>query len=271
MLTKLYPNCYTFTYNDYYKSMIELDILKELGLSDKEAKIYLALIEFGSATAGEISKKTNLKRPTVYALLDSLKQQGLVDEKSQNLKTIFSAQDPARIQKDLKQKLTRFEDILPVLKARFNRGKKPKVRYYEGAEVIRNFYLNEVLPAEKVYYFGTSIKKFNQTFPDIFPIWEKHWWPKKKTHPHQVLELVGNAKEDIQYAKSMLGIRQVRIFPPQGKRFLADSVIADNKIVIISLENLFALVIESDDLAETYRNIIEFTWQHAIPADKWKE
>jgi hypothetical protein len=43
----------------------------------------------------------------------------------------------------------------------------------------------------------------------------------------------------------------------------ADCVVTENKIFIISLVNLFAVLIESEDLATTFRNFYELAWRGA--------
>jgi len=53
-------------------------ILEEIGLEHIEAKIYLALVELGETTAGDIAKKTNLQRSTTYLYLEKLIKLGLV-------------------------------------------------------------------------------------------------------------------------------------------------------------------------------------------------
>lgn len=52
--------------------------LRKLGLSKKEAALYLYLLEKGSATVLEISKKTKVSRPTIYRTLRELQMRELV-------------------------------------------------------------------------------------------------------------------------------------------------------------------------------------------------
>ena len=54
--------------------MTELEVLEEFGLTEAEAKIYLALLETGSTLAGLIIKKTALHRGTTYQILQRLKE-----------------------------------------------------------------------------------------------------------------------------------------------------------------------------------------------------
>ena len=55
-----------------------LEILEEIGLSKNEAKIYLTLLDLGSATASKIADTSKMHRTTVYDALDRLVQKGIV-------------------------------------------------------------------------------------------------------------------------------------------------------------------------------------------------
>lgn len=53
--------------------------LKDFGLSQKEAEIYISLAKHGTLTGGEISKLTKTHRPTVYRFLKILQKKGVVE------------------------------------------------------------------------------------------------------------------------------------------------------------------------------------------------
>ncbi|MEK7072516.1 MAG: hypothetical protein AAB969_03010, partial [Patescibacteria group bacterium] len=185
-------------------------------------------------------------------------------------RTLYSPEDPSVLEQNTKHSLNDFTELLPMFRAKFNRGTKPTIKYYEDKDVIKNIYLNEIFPARQIYFYGTSVKNINTTWPDMFAAWNSYWWPKKKKQPEYVLEIVGNEPEDIAYAKHYIGQREVRIIP-KGKKFLADNAIADDKIMITSFDPLFAVVIESPQLAATYRALVELAWESAIPAENWKD
>jgi len=250
--------------------MIEQKVLQNLGLSEKEAQVYLALLELGKSTVVQIAKQAQIKRPTTYLVLDSLKQKGLVSEIPEKSRTLYAPESPEALEQTVKHALSDFHELLPVLKSSFSRGTKPTIRYYDDKDVIENLYYNEIFPAKKLYFYGTSVKKINEIWPGMFEQWEGYWWPKKKKSGHRVLEIVDNDPEDIAYAKQCAGKREVRI-APRGKTFLADSGIADNKIIITSFDPVFAVVIESSQLADTYRALVELAWEASIPAKDWKD
>lgn len=235
----------------------------------KQDEVYLALLELGTGSVVEISKKAGTKRPNTYLVLDELKKRSLVSEVPEANRTVYVAEDPRVLENNLKQKLSDFSELLPFLRAKHNRGTKPKIRFYEGKEALHKLYLNEVFPAESIYFYGTQVGKLLSIFPTLFDDWEKYWWPKQKKKPGSVLEVVSNEPRDIEYAKKVINEREVRILPKDKSSFLADNAVTLDKVFIFSLDHLFTVVIESEDLAKTYRTMVELAWQSCVPAKDW--
>ena len=71
--------------------------LQNLGLTEKEARIYLAALELGPSTVQEIAKKTGLIRTTVYNQIKILSEKGLLSELQEGKKRLIISQDPDRL------------------------------------------------------------------------------------------------------------------------------------------------------------------------------
>ena len=119
--------------------------LQALGLSEKEAKVYLAALELGPDTVQNIAKKAGINRPTAYLQIESLKQKGIISEVEKDSKVLIMAESPERLssllntyEKELEFKKKELERILPNLSELFTgTGEKPKVKFYEGRGGIR--------------------------------------------------------------------------------------------------------------------------------------
>src|SRR3989338_10454756 len=132
--------------------MIEEKVLQNIGLNEKQAKIYLALLELGKGTVVEIAKKSELKRPITYIVLDGLRKKGLVSELPAKKRKIFVAEDPAVLEKNNRQNLDEFRDMLPMFRALYNRAAKPKIKFYDSKDAIESLYYNEIFPSDKIYF-----------------------------------------------------------------------------------------------------------------------
>lgn len=125
--------------------MVMLTELKKLGLKDKEAAVYLACLELGSAPVQKISRKAQVVRATTYVVLDSLAQKGLVTQFKQGKKTLFSAEPPQQLMRlldnrraEIEERQHDLEDLLPQLQVVMkSAGHRPTARYFEGVEGLR--------------------------------------------------------------------------------------------------------------------------------------
>ncbi len=120
-------------------------ILEEAGLTEKEAKLYLALLETGPTTTGLLIKKLGLHKATVYALLQRLGEKGLVGSIVKGRSQEFQAAEPGLLLDLLKAKEERLAEALPELRKQQARAAKQQVvTVYEGKRAglaaIRSFF-----------------------------------------------------------------------------------------------------------------------------------
>ena len=94
---------------------MDLQPLRDLGLSDNEINVYVVLLKIGSSTASTLSEKSGMYRPYVYDTLDRLQEKGLVSYVHQKNKKFFSAVHPDRLRKLLEIKQDNLATILPEL------------------------------------------------------------------------------------------------------------------------------------------------------------
>jgi sugar-specific transcriptional regulator TrmB len=118
--------------------------LREIGLSEKESAVYVALLSFDKASVVDISKKASLKRPTTYVILESLSKKGLVSEANIGKKTFYIAEPPEKLALFVERQIHLLEEnkksldiIVPQLKSiQREQGEKPLVQFFEGKEGI---------------------------------------------------------------------------------------------------------------------------------------
>src|SRR3989339_2265497 len=116
--------------------------LTHLGLTEKEAAVYVAALQLGPAAVQEISDRAQVNRATTYVMIDSLSARGLLSSTEKDGRRIFMAESPERLlvllrlqKKEMEAKEEELIQVLPKLNAFFNRAaEKPEVRYLEGHE-----------------------------------------------------------------------------------------------------------------------------------------
>lgn len=116
--------------------------LIKLGLSEKEAKVYLATLELGEDTVQNIGKKAGVNRATTYVILEKLMSLGLVSSVEHDKKTKFIAESPTELanileseKREIEERRHELNETMSQLMAVYNTKKgKPIVRYFEGAD-----------------------------------------------------------------------------------------------------------------------------------------
>jgi sugar-specific transcriptional regulator TrmB len=144
--------------------MIE-DILKEIGLTDSEVKVYLALLELGDSTRTNIVKSSKIAGSKVYDILEKLQQKGLVAIYIKDNVKHFKAVNPRQISNYLEKKRDEIiilekqaSDILPMLLAKFNSSKVAQevelLTGMKGLEVIFREQVEMLKKGETCYVIG---------------------------------------------------------------------------------------------------------------------
>lgn len=117
-------------------------LLIKLGLSDKEAKVYLALLELSKETVQNIAHKAKINRATTYVILEKLMKLGLASQLEEGKKTHFIAENPRELvnileseKREIEERHRELEETMTQLQAIYNaKQDKPIVRFFEGAD-----------------------------------------------------------------------------------------------------------------------------------------
>ncbi|MEK7535694.1 MAG: helix-turn-helix domain-containing protein [Patescibacteria group bacterium] len=240
--------------------MDEKEAIKSLGMGDKEASVYLALLQLGQASAYQVATKSGLKKPTTYVVLDALVKKGVVNLVPRSRKRLYRPRLPEQLLGVARERLVEFEDSLPRLKA-LTRGSATKfdTLYYQGGEGIKRsllFGLDRLKFKEIVGFYA----KADLVSKDLLPIYDE-FNNKMKRRRIRVRGIVPDhpslkhyRKLDKEYRRDMRMIAQDLYSSDQ------QIDIAPDFVRIIDHKNLQAVVIENEDLAKTFRQIFELVW-----------
>ena len=235
------------------------NILLNYGLNEKQAKIYLACLELGSASVQRISQKADMARSTCYEVLESLQKQGLVSTFRKKSVKYFSAEDPQKAVTIMKQKTDILEAALPQLRALHGDSRvRPTVRFYQGDQQMK-IIMEEVLNEAKIARGFGSASGLLLVMNDYWPTFVERR-AKKRIPARAILWESKIAHERKKSGPSVL--REVRIIPAKYKN---DGLIFlwANKIGMFSFKkDLTALVIESEELSHVQKTMFDFIWDH---------
>src|SRR3989338_9144211 len=146
-------------------------VLKQLGLNDRHATIYLACLELGSAPIQKIALRSGFARSTCESVLQSLQEKGLLTAFRKKNTRYFSPEEPKAVLAYEEEKVKALKDALPQFSARYFQGNVlPTVRLYQGEVGVKSV-LQEILnEAKELISFG-SVDEIYAALGEYFPKW----------------------------------------------------------------------------------------------------
>ncbi|MDD4983858.1 MAG: helix-turn-helix domain-containing protein [Candidatus ainarchaeum sp.] len=239
------------------------EILRQVGLSQNESRIYESLITMGKTTVEKISNRSGVHRRNTYDTLNKLIEKGLVSEVFVGGNKHYSATNPRRLQELLQEKESNLNNIIPELQKKYAKVEESSEAYlYKGIEGFKN-YLNDILEAnETVYFIGAKafwldprlrihIAKFEQKrkkqgikFMHLFD------YEIKKQKP-EILGLVG---------------KPYKFLPKEYSSNTAIDVFGDYVVTFVGAQPGYLeevpvqFVMKNKSLANGYRKFFQFMW-----------
>ncbi|MCK4968591.1 MAG: hypothetical protein KAS12_06045 [Candidatus Aenigmarchaeota archaeon] len=144
-------------------------ILKNYGLSDKEAKIYFVCLKMGSASVVSIARASKLPKSTCCDRLNSLIEKGLISQIVKNSTRFYEASDPNVFMNLIDEKKKQIESIIPSLTAFKNTApEKPNITFYEGVGGIKTILSDIINYRLEVRILG-NFSNFEQVTRHVAP------------------------------------------------------------------------------------------------------
>lgn len=249
-------------------------ILIDLGLLPKEARVYLALLELGEASAQQISKKALVERPTTYVQLENLYKKGLVSIIEKGKKRYFSPEPPENLLNFFREKLLHFKtlekelkNILPELNAIYNASPyKPKVKFFEGKKGLK---------AIQGDLLSSGARQIQEIYSedDLFNVFTKQEMEnfaskrvRKKIYGRAIYIRKKGPFEKRKYKELLV---EARFIPKEKFPVKSDIIIYKGKTALASLkEPLVGVIIEDKNIYQTMKTLFELAWIQADYFDK---
>ncbi len=235
--------------------------LQNLGLSEKEALIYIALLELGRANVTRIADLAKVKRPTAYILLEELRKKRLVLKVPHAKNALFIAQDPDAFFQESLSKVKEAHNTLSQLKALHRKDNKVSTMYFEGEEGVKDalFYRYKELAKEEVVGF---FAKGETLTPRLLKIC--HDWREAMNETGATLRGIAPnhaSLEEFRNTDSSLGqiFKQIS-FDQYSSDVSIDATNLFVRIVLFDVKQ--AIIIENPAIVKTIRQIFELSWNN---------
>jgi sugar-specific transcriptional regulator TrmB len=229
---------------------MDTQILSDIGLTNAEIKVYIALLELGTSTAGPI---------IVHMTLNRLVERGLVSFITAGQRRHYQASNPKHIIQYIDEKKERFNELLPALLQKQNEAKaKPEVVSFKGIKGIKEL-LYELLDAG-----GKEHHTFGSTKESLMlggPWWVTYHMKRAEQGIHAKLlfnESLKSWKAEIKYPKSEVRYTAIGFEP------LTETIIRNDKIgILIWTKKPVGVLIHNAAAALSYDSFFKMLWKQA--------
>ena len=241
------------------KALLIENLLK-LGLSKKEAKVYLASIESGTAPVSKIAILSGINRVTTYDILDKLKKKGLVSFYTKNKIRYFTGIKPQLLIDQFEKRTLDLKESLPKFKEFIGNVNVPKVRYFEGLDGVKSIYADSLTSKTEILNYSNY-----ELIRKVWPEYEKEYIRKRAKKKIFLKGIaVDDRKVEVIKKDDARFYRETRIMGEFATYFMNEILVFDNKYAVINLgDEIMGVVIESQEVADSHRIIFELAWNSA--------
>ena len=242
-------------------------LLKRIGLQDREAEVYLAILTLKSARASAVADLARQSRSHTYLVLKALMERGLVSRIERAKVLHFVAEPPEHLLAYLDDRSQELQELSRLAQGALPQFKQltrttveaPRVTLLHGIEGMKQVY-REIFPNAFCALFNpeTMYQAFGKGIPQLI------------LKNNQSLRgrdlLVDNAaskrfmRENPQNAEY-----EIRLLP-KGTAFATDTMAFGNVVVIVTYDADHTIIrIENANLADSFRAWFEILWAGARP------
>lgn len=233
-------------------------ILKNIGLNESEAKVYIANLELGSSPAHILVKESGFSRPAAYQAIEALIKKGLISSVLKGKRSVYIAESPDRLLyfgeaqlKDVQTKVNELSSILDILKM-MQRGDRPVMRFVEGLEGLKTILhdLADTRPEDTTEIVNVDAMRRVFTEEEL------------KSVQGVLVDFKAKGRAllagDVRFVRK--GV-EARVLPGDRFPFSGDFIAYGNKLAVVSYkEKLIGVLIESQVIADTFRTLFDFAW-----------
>jgi len=242
--------------------------LKELGLTDHEANLYIVSMKHGPTPIKKLAEILQISRPNVYKVIEGLEKYGLARfSNKEKFARDFIVEPPTVLLEKLREKKEKLAEIdrnytlnLPELLAMYNQGESDsKIKIYKGKSEYISIYKQSLEEENKeIMYFG-SAKDFIK-----FVSWdvERKWIEDriKKGIFIKVLSVPSDYTDKF-ILDDEKELRKTKIL--ESRDFSSSFMLFGKKVVFWQPEAPLAIVIQDQYIYEMMKVVFEKAWEQA--------
>lgn len=239
-----------------------LEILRKIGLSEGEIKVYNSLLDLGHSSLNQIHEKTGIERRNIYDILNKLIERGLTGYITENKRKVYSISSPKKILGYVEEKKHELDKIkheldieMPLIMDRYA-SKKSKIgaQIYRGTNGIKAIY-EDILNYKEHYFIGGG----RYVMKNLPHFWENFNLRRIKSK----IRFYNLVREELKGGIKRLKYEHIKYLPKEFSGSPNVIFIWGNKVAnILFADEFFAFIIESKEVADNYRGYHKYLWEN---------
>jgi len=235
--------------------------LQEIGLSEHESRVYVAALNLGPTTILQLAQASHVKRTTVYSIIESLQQRGLMSVEIRGLKKMFVAEHPDYLKTVLDEKKAKLDTIFPDLAALFHTHENSNsIKQYDGLPRIKKIY-NALLTEIRAHEDYLVISQQEQWFKTDEEYFQKFIERRAKLNIN-IRMLLQDSPTTRTHKRFEKNYHETIKILPVDTRLTTNLIILPHKLLIHQLTLPYSvIVIEKPDVVLLHRELFEIIWK----------
>ncbi len=241
------------------------EALKGLGLSDLEAKIYMAALVGGELLPKHLAERAGVKRPMLYKLLPELVVKGLLTETRKGKRRCLVAEDPEVYLDKKRAELVLAEQSIPGLRLLLQTATvKPKIVFYEGVEGLKKLYMDNLREKKPILEF-VSVARIHPAIEE----YSKNYYIPQRINRNISIKIIvsGNTTSELLNLKTAdWALREVKTVDENKFPVPLDCYIYGDNVSFALYRTdsePVGIIIRSREIATMFRSLFEFVWGKA--------
>lgn len=230
-------------------------VLSELGFSEGETKVYLALLKLGPSPVSAITQETGQHRTTIYDFLDHLLEKGVVSHITKEGVKYYQVAHPSRLMDFLKEKEDHLSQVMSDLNKLYEYKKEDlSIEVYKGKEGHKALLQMFLRTKKDNHVIGFEESRYEEWDK---PLMRRFFKQMKENNVHEYAIVSNKAK--FVYPKTIAPNTHYRYI--DDKYFNPNPIMTFGDYVAIHIwEPLTIIFIKSKQLAEGYRKYFNLLW-----------
>jgi HTH-type transcriptional regulator, sugar sensing transcriptional regulator len=232
-------------------------VLEDIGFSKNESKGYLALLELGSATAGQVAEKSKVHRTNIYDALDRMVERGIVSYKMVSNVKYFQATPPENLFRLLKEKEQRLKSVLPELLLKLQMSEtKSEAHIFEGCKAFMDLYYGFLKYKEEILVYGLT-----KDVPVMLRTYLPHYHKERIAQNVPIKHIYNHdAGERIDILNKM-ELTEAKSLPEKFDSHVSTWVCGDEVVLTVWTKPPLSIQIINRKLADAYKKYFEILWK----------